>query len=129
MTDERVQAMEEIDFDTDSFADIIAKDDRYNPRAYALLMDVIGFLGGENGDKHMSGEEILDEFRERALDQYGPLTYRVLLEWGVKSTEDIGEMMFNLAESHRIGRDDGDSAESFVGGYDFKEAFLGPYAT
>ncbi len=119
--------MEEIDFDSDAFADIIAKDDRYNPRAYALLMDVIHYLGGEKGTKHMSGEDILDEFRERTLDQYGPLSYRVLLEWGVKSTEDIGEMMFNLAESRRVGRDDGDSAEAFVGGYDFKEAFLDPY--
>ena len=120
--------MEEIDFDADSFADIIAKDNRYNPRAYVLLMDVIRFLGGENGDKHMTGEDILDEFRELTLDQFGPLSYRVLAEWGVKSTEDVGEMMFNLAESHRIGRDEGDSAESFAGGYNFKEAFLGPYA-
>lgn len=119
--------MDEIDFDSDSFADIIAKDDRYNARAYALLMDVIRYLGGENGGKHMTGEEILDEFRDRTLDQYGPLSYRVLLELGVNSTEDIGEMMFNLAESRRVGRDDGDSAETFVGGYDFKETFLGPY--
>ena len=119
--------MDEIDFDSDSFADIIAKDDRYHPRAYALLVDVIRYLGGEDGNKHMSGEDILDEFRERTLDQYGPMSYRVLTEWGLKSTEDIGEMMFNLAESRRIGKDDGDSAETFVGGYDFKETFLDPY--
>ena len=120
--------MEEIDFETDSFADIIAKDDRYNPRAYALLMNVIRVLGGDNCDRHMTGEDILDEFREMTLDQFGPLSYRVLVEWGVKSTEDVGEMIFNLAESHRIGKDEGDTAESFAGGFNFEEAFLGPYA-
>ena len=33
--------MEEIDFESDTFEDIVAKDGRYNARAYALLMDVI----------------------------------------------------------------------------------------
>ena len=117
--------MEEIDFGADSFEDIVGKDSRYNARAYALLMDCIHYLG-ENGG-HMSGAEILEEFRERTLDQYGPLSYEVLTEWGVKSTEDVGEMMMNLVESRRVGRDENDTPESFVGGYDFKEAFLGPF--
>ena len=119
--------MEEIDFSADSFGDIVGRDSRYDARAYALLMDCINYLGKEGG--HMSGEEVLDEFRARALDQYGPLTYEVLTEWGLSSTEDVGEMMFNLVESRRIGRDDNDTPESFAGGYDFKEAFLGPYQT
>ena len=117
--------MEEIDFESDSFEDIVAKDDRYDARAYALLADVIRFLG-ENG-RHMTAADILDEFKERALDQYGPLTFTVLTEWGVKRCEDIGEMMFNLAECGRVGKDENDTPESFVGGYDFRETFLGPY--
>ena len=118
--------MEEIDFTSDTFADIVAKDSRYDGRAYALLMDVVHYLSGE-ADKHVSGEEILDEFKERALDQYGPIAYTVLTEWGLTCTEDIGEMMFNLTESERIHRDENDTPESFSGGYDFKETFLGPY--
>lgn len=119
--------MDEIDFERDAFSDIVAKDARYDARAYALLTDVIRYLSGKNGEKHCSGAEILDEFRERALDQYGPMSYTVLTEWGLSCTEDIGEMMFNLTESGRIGKDDDDTPESFVGGYDFKEAFLEPY--
>jgi len=118
--------MDEINFDADDFADIVAKDARYNARAYALLMDVVHYLCGEDA-RHVSGEDILNEFRERALDQYGPLTYTVLTEWGLSCTEDIGEMMFNLTDSNRIAKDENDTAESFAGGYDFKEAFLGPY--
>ena len=119
--------MDELDFDGDSFADIVAKDTRYDARAYTLLMDVIHYLGKE-GDGHMSAEDILEEFRCRTLDLYGPLSYTVLTAWGVKGCADIGEMMSNLTESRRVGRDEGDSPESFQGGYDFKEAFLGPFA-
>lgn len=118
--------MEEIDFSSDTFADIVAKDKRYHARAYALLMDVVRYLG-DDGKRHVAGEDIVDEFRERALDQYGPLAYTVLTEWGLSTTEDIGEMMFNLVDGRRIGRDANDSADAFAGGYDFKEAFLDPY--
>ena len=118
--------MEEIDFGSDAFEDVVAKDSRYDARAYALLMDVVHYLSGEE-DRHCSGEDILDEFKERALDQYGPLTYTVLTEWGLHCTEDIGEMMFNLTEANRVLKDENDTPESFVGGYDFKETFLGPY--
>ena len=120
-----LSAMEEIDFDSDAFEDIVAKDRRYDARAYALLMDVIHYLG--EGERHMGGGDILEEFKERALDQYGPLTYTVLTEWGVTCCEDIGEMMFNLTEGRRVRKDEDDTPEAFVGGYDFKEAFLGPY--
>lgn len=118
--------MEEIDFQGDRFEDVMARDSRYHARAYALLMDVVRFLSGEEG-RHVSGEDVLNEFRERALDQYGPMTYTVLTEWGVTCTEDVGEMMFNLTESHRLRKGEKDSPESFANGYDFKEAFLGPY--
>ena len=119
--------MEEIDFEADSFSDIVGKDSRYSARAYALLMDCVHYLGKERG--HMSSYDVMDEFKERALDQYGPMAYTVLSEWGLSDTEDIGEMMFNLVEFRRIRKDDDDRQEDFSGGYDFKEVFLGPYQT
>jgi len=126
--------MDPIDFKSDDFSDIIRRDDRYDARAYALLADVIKYLSregadGASGERHFGSEEILEEFKERALDQYGPMTYAVLTAWGLSRTEDIGEMMENLVESRRIGRDEGDSIESFAGAYDFTEVFLGPFRT
>ena len=117
--------MDEIDFSSDAFDDITAKDRRFDGRAYALLMDCIRYLGKEGA--HMDGAAILEEFRDRALDQYGPMAFTVLTEWGVKCTEDVGEMMFNLAEGRRVAKDESDTPESFAGGYDFRETFLGPY--
>jgi uncharacterized repeat protein (TIGR04138 family) len=69
----------------------------------------------------------MHEFRERALDQYGPLAYTVLTEWGLSNTGDIGEMMLNLVEGHRIRKDEDDNPDDFLNGYDFAEAFQGPF--
>ena len=121
--------IEELNYEEDDFRDIVAKDPRYAPGAYTLLMDVVHALGGEDHDKHMDSFAIMDEFKETALDQFGPMAYRVLTEWGLSQCEDIGEMMFNLADSGRVRRDPDDEKSCFVGGYDFEEAFLQPYAT
>ena len=117
--------MEEIDYDSDSFADIVAKDGRYAAKAYALLMDVVKYLS--EGDHHFTAADIMEEFRVTALDQFGPMTFTVLTSWGLKGCEDLGEMMFNLADGHRVKRDEDDTPEAFIGGFDFKEAFLDPY--
>ena len=110
--------MEEVDFASDAFDDIVAKDARYDARAYAFLMDAVANRGDD---------PLVDAFREHALDQYGPLAYRVLSEWGIARTEDVGEMLANLAEANRLPRELAGTPEDFAGGYDFKEAFLGPY--
>ncbi|MBO7720990.1 MAG: hypothetical protein J6T01_01135 [Kiritimatiellae bacterium] len=117
--------MEDIDFSSDSFDDVTGKDGRYDARAYAFLSECVKSL--TEGDRHVDAAEILEEFKERALDQYGPLAYTVLTEWGVNCTEDVGEMMFNLVDSGRFKRDERDAADGFAGGYDFKEAFLEPF--
>ena len=121
--------IEELNYSGDEFEDILARDHRYNPRAYTLLLDVIHALSGPEHDKHMDAYAIMDEFKETALDQFGPMTYRVLTEWGLSCCEDLGEMMFNLADSGRVQRDPDDEKSSFIGGYDFEETFLNPYAT
>lgn len=117
--------MDELDFERDAFKDITERDPRYNARAYTLLMDVVNYLIRER--KGASSAAILEEFRERTLDLYGPMSITVLSEWGLTKTEDIGEMMANLVKSGRLRQEKDDQFEDFAGGYDFREAFFGPY--
>ena len=100
-----------------------------NSRISLRAITDIHALSGPEHDKHMDAYAIMDEFKETALDQFGPMTYRVLTEWGLSCCEDLGEMMFNLADSGRVQRDPDDEKSSFIGGYDFEETFLNPYAT
>jgi uncharacterized repeat protein (TIGR04138 family) len=118
--------IEEIDFDVDSFADIIAKDDRYDARAYALLADVAHRL---ESDGAVSGPGFADEFRETALDQYGPLAHTVLREWGVRTCADLGEMLVNMTESGRLHGFEDLTPDEFEGLYDLEDSLKGPYGT
>lgn len=111
-----------IDWTADNFADILKEDDRYDPRAYSLVLAVV-----EGIHEHVTGMELLERFRDFTLDEFGPMSYAVLSDWGVKSCSDVGEIVFNLVESGRLGKTERDSRADFIGGYDFQETFLGPY--
>lgn len=116
--------MQEIDFNKDSFSDILARDRRYDAKAYALLLEAFSSIPHTNNISYI---EILEEFKEVALNQYGPMAFTVLAEWGLNECMDIGEMMINLVESGRLAKNDTDNYEDFRNGYNFKDAFLDPY--
>lgn len=116
----------EILYETDDFSDILRKDARYDTRAYDFVLRVIA-EASESAKGHVTGQELLGFFRDLALDAYGPLAYTVLADWGVHCCEDVGEIVFNLYYSKRIGKTDRDSPADFLGGFDFAEEFLGPY--
>ena len=117
----------EIAYETDSFSDILKKDDRFDSRAYDFVLAVI-HEANLDAKGHVTGQELLDYFRDLALDAYGPLAYTVLNDWGVRCCEDVGAIVFNLYDSGRIRKTETDSPEDFVGGFNFKHEFLDPYA-
>ena len=117
----------EIAYEKESYAEILKKDDRYDPRAYDFVLEVIHFASLD-AKGHVTGQELLNYFRDFALDAYGPLAYTVLNDWGVRCCEDVGAIVFNLYNAKRIGKTEKDSPEDFVGGFNFKHEFLDPYA-
>ena len=117
----------EIIYEKDDFSDILKKDDRFDSRAYDFVLDVI-HEACSSAKGHVSGQELLEFFRDLALDAYGPLAYTILNDWGLRCCEDVGAVVFNLYDSKRIGKTDRDSIEDFVGGYNFKREFLDPFA-
>ena len=76
----------------------------------------------------MSGKELLEGIREYAAQQFGPLAPTVFRSWGVRRTEDFGEIVFNLVESGLLGKTESDSREDFADGFDFDQAFDGPFS-
>jgi uncharacterized repeat protein (TIGR04138 family) len=51
----------------------------------------------------------------------------VLNDFGIHSTEDIGEIMKNLCSAKFIAKSETDSFDDFVGGFNFTEAFVWPF--
>ena len=124
--------MQELTFDN-TLALIVAKDPRYDRDAYLFVKDALDhtqkLVVKENRDqiRHVTGQELLEGIREYALTQFGPMAQMVFAEWGVQRCEDFGEIVFNLVESHLLGKTENDTREDFKGGYDFAEAFQEPF--
>lgn len=116
---------------------ICARDSRYHRGAYQFLREALehtqktkklsGPKGGEADTRHVSGQELLQGIRVFALQQFGPLAWLVLDEWGVRRCEDFGEIVFNLIEHGVLSKTPTDSRDDFRGGYDFFEAFRKPF--
>ena len=51
----------------------------------------------------------------------------VFSSWGIRC-EDVGHMVFNLIGAGIFGKTEEDSIEDFKNVYDFKEAFVKPFA-
>ena len=117
----------DIQYGKEDYTEILKKDDRYDSRAYDFVLEVI-HVASTDAKGHVTGQELLNYFRDMALDAYGPLTYTVLNDWGVRCCEDVGAIVFNLYDAKRIGKTDSDSPEDFVGGFNFKHEFLDPFA-
>lgn len=116
----------DIQYEREDYSDILKKDDRFDSRAYDFVLETVR-IASESAKGHVSGQELLCFFRDLALDAYGPLAYTTLNDWGVHCSEDVGAIVFNLYNAKRIGKTDSDSPDDFVGGFNFKREFLGPY--
>ena len=112
---------------------ILRKDRRYPREAYQFVREALDHTqkqitkSGKETPQHVSGQELLAGIREFALQEYGPMTPAVLEEWGVRTCEDFGEIVFNMVESDLLLKTKSDSREDFKGGYDFEEAFRRPF--
>jgi len=110
-----------------------AADPRFAADAYVFLRDSLDLTVREmrkrwdSEDRHVSGPELLDGFRQLALKQFGPMVPTVLDAWGIRCTDDVGDMVFNLIEIGAFGKKDSDSKEDFVAVYNFHDAFVKPF--
>lgn len=120
--------------------DIVATTPQYAPEAYILVLEALNRTAqwvrdgrikpldvGERQEGHsgfhISGKELLEGLRLYALDQYGDMAHFLLQRWGLRRTEDVGEIVFTLIEHKHLKRRECDSRDDFANGYDFDTAF------
>jgi len=118
---------------------LLAVDDRYARESYHFVREALDHTqrkiykldaadrAPEN--RHVTGRQLLEGAREYALQEFGPMAYDVLQEWGIRRCEDLGEIVFNLVEHGRgmFGTTEQDSRDDFRDGYSFEEAFRDPF--
>jgi uncharacterized repeat protein (TIGR04138 family) len=112
----------------------VGSDPRYQRDGYIFLRDALDFTTKQHKKvkgvsvRHVSGPELLDGVRQYALKEFGPMVMTVFDSWGIRSSEDIGHMVFNLIGAGVFGKTEQDSIEDFKNVYDFEEAFVKPFA-
>ena len=108
----------------DFLDEIVEKDPNYSKEAYVFILDSLRVLIESFQEaRHVTGQELSEGCRRRALDLYGPLARNVLEYWGLRSTEDIGEIVFNLIEANQLTKTEQDSKQDFKNVFDFEEVF------
>ncbi|MCK4883099.1 MAG: hypothetical protein KAS92_08745 [Candidatus Omnitrophica bacterium] len=108
--------------------DIYEKDCRYREDSYVFVMEALAYTQKKfKRSKHVKGEEMLKGMRELLLNKFGPMTMTVLEHWGIKNTEDFGNIVFNLVENQVLSKTEDDNIEEFRNGYNFEEVFDSGY--
>lgn len=113
---------------------IYRRDPRYHPQAYDYVLTVVSEIMQEDAQTnpdappcHISGAQLAHTIGEDLIYDYGPMARSVLREWGVKSTMDFGNIVYNLIAEGMLSASEGDRPEDFKDVYDFHEAFDAPY--
>jgi uncharacterized repeat protein (TIGR04138 family) len=103
--------------------EIVVRDHRYAREAYVFVSEALGYTVQKAGRKgHVSGRELCEGLVEFALQQFGRLARTVLDNWGVRRSEDVGEIVFNMVEVGLLRKTDEDRREDFAGVVNFSEA-------
>ena len=96
----------------------------YHETAYLFILSGLHFtIEGLTEPRHISGRELAEGCRDLALERYGPMARSVLEFWGIRSTRDLGELVFALVDCGVLVRQEGDTLDEFDSLYDFAEVF------
>ncbi len=71
---------------------------------------------------HVTGSELCESVRKLSLSQFGLMAATVLEHWGVRSTSDIGDIVYNLIEAGDLEKTPNDSRADFDNVFDFDRA-------
>jgi len=121
----------------EELAGVLARDPRYSIHAYAFVFEALEYTKnlkkkararsrarGRSADpsRHVSPRELCEGARDLALRSYGLLALTVLGQWGIRSTSDLGDIVFNLIASGDLEKTPTDARADFDDVFDFEAA-------
>ncbi|MFN6107527.1 MAG: Minf_1886 family protein, partial [Planctomycetaceae bacterium] len=60
--------------------------------------------------------------RDYALDQFGLMAKTVFHQWGLRTTDDFGRLVFEMIDRGDLRKTENDQLSDFAAVYDFEEA-------
>ena len=107
---------------------IRAREPRFHERAYLFILAALEYSQSRLAERrHIAGRELAAACRDLALERYGVMARLVLEHWGIRSTADIGDVVFTLVDLGLLISQPTDRREEFADVFDFDEAFEREY--
>ena len=91
--------MSELSFRDGIMDRIRLRERRYDERAYLFVLAALEFCQQRLTERrHISGHELAEGCRDLALERFGVMSRLVLEHWGIRTTSDIGHIVFTLVD-------------------------------
>jgi uncharacterized repeat protein (TIGR04138 family) len=131
----------------EELARVIARDPRYTIEGYAFVLESLNLArqlklkarakrerarpsrprkkkaaearSQPEASAHVTGRELCLAARRLAVRHYGLMATLVLEQWGIRSTSDIGEIVYNLIASGDLDKTPADKRSDFDDVFDF----------
>jgi len=104
----------------------IARDDgRFSPNTVRFVYDGLSYTVKKVVDEpsHVSGQTLCEGLKQLAIEKWGRLAMLVLANWNIKTTRDLGEIVYLLIKHKWMSAQPTDSIDDFNDVYDFKTVF------
>jgi uncharacterized repeat protein (TIGR04138 family) len=125
---EELSVVAELAFRDGIMERIRLREQRFDERAYLFVLGALEFCQQRLPERrHITGRELALACRDLALDRFGVMARMVLEHWGVRSSSDLGDVVFTLVELELLMSQSTDTRDEFVGVFDFDQAFERDY--
>ncbi len=116
--------------------ELARRDPRYAPEAYEFVYEALSHatrrLGqaraeGALDDEHVSVADFLEGARYLAVREFGLMAPAVFRAWGVRRTDDFGDIVFHLIEAGLMDPTAADDRAAFHDRFDLQEGLAAGY--
>jgi uncharacterized repeat protein (TIGR04138 family) len=109
-------------------ARIRERETRFHEHAYMFVLAALEFRQSTLPHRrHLAGAELAASCRDLALERFGLMSKDVLEYWGIRSTQDLGDVVFTLVDLGLLICQPSDCREEYHGVYEFGQAFEREY--
>jgi uncharacterized repeat protein (TIGR04138 family) len=108
------------------FDELRERDSRYPERAYVVVQDAIKCAQADHpptddSPRHVSARQILEALLLIAKQEWGNGARECLSSLGIKTSDDVGEIIYNLVDIGAMATTEEDSRADFTGAFDFEQ--------
>jgi uncharacterized repeat protein (TIGR04138 family) len=110
--------------------ELVRDDPRFAYEAYEFVCEAVRHTQERlrrrpvdpTADRHVTGRELLKGACDLAVREFGMMAPVVFKHWGVRTTDDLGEIVFKLIKAEKLSKSETDDRDEFHDAFDLEKA-------